>query len=123
MEKRELIRRLKDLPRYQYIILSGGSLVMRGLRDETRDIDICVSEMLAKELGLDKKKPNENGFYKLPNDFDVMIGMNRINCEIVDGYFCQKLEDILKYKRERRLPKDLKDIEIIEEYFAQQGRS
>jgi hypothetical protein len=37
--------------------------------------------------------------------------------DIVDGYKCQTLEDILALKRKWRRPKDLKDIAIIEQYL------
>ena len=123
MKAAELKKRIDDLPRFQFIILSGGSLVMNGLREETQDVDICVSEALANKLGLSNKEPNEKGYYELPDGMDVMVGMNKINCELVDGYLCQRLDDILRFKKSRNLPKDQQDIERIEEYFAQQGRS
>ncbi len=123
MNKRELKNQLKDLPRYQFVLLAGGSLVMRGLRDEASDIDICVSEGLARELKVYDQKPDEHGIYKLPDGMDVMVGMHRVNCELVDGYLCERLEDILDFKQRRNLSKDRRDIEVIEEYFTQQGRS
>ena len=123
MKRSELKRRLESLPRYQFILLSGCSLVMRGLRDETDDIDICVSEALAKELKVYDRKPDEHGIYHLPNKIDVIVGMQRVNCEIVDDYLCERLEDVLKFKERRNLSKDRRDIELIEEYFTQQGRS
>ena len=43
MEKLEKL----DLPRSEFLILSGGSLLLRGLRETTADMDICVSEKLA----------------------------------------------------------------------------
>jgi len=119
----ELKKRLEDLPRYQFIILSGGSMVMHGLREETHDIDICVSEALAQELGLSSRQPNEKGYYELPGEMDVMVGMNKVNCELFNGYLCQRLDDVLRFKKNRNAPKDQQDIEKIEEYFAQQGRS
>ena len=122
MNAAELKKQLEDLPRYQFIILSGGSMVLHGLREETQDIDICVTETLAREMGLHKKKPNDKGYYEL-GDMDVMIGFNRFNSELVDGYLCQRLEDILEFKRRRNLPKDQQDIDRIVDYFAQQGRS
>ena len=36
------------------MICSGGSLLLRGLREETADFDLCVSEMLAQRLDLEK---------------------------------------------------------------------
>lgn len=123
MDKRELQKRLEKLPRYQYILMSGGSLVMRGLREQTHDVNICVSDGLAVELGIHNRTPNEHGVYELPGGLDVMIGMNRVDYNLVDGYLCETLASILEFKKERNLPKDQKDIEAIEEYFVHQGRS
>ncbi len=123
MDKRELQKRLERLPRYQYVLLSGGSLVMRGLREQTRDVDICVSDGLAEELGIRDKMPNKHGFYELRGNLDVTVGMNKVDYDMVDGYLCETLASILRFKKGRNLPKDQKDIDAIEEYFAHQGRS
>ena len=96
---------------------------MRGLREETNDVDLCVSDALATSMGLHAKQPNNKGYYELPGELDVTIGVDKVDYDIVDGYRCQSLASILKFKRERGLPKDQKDIEMIEEYFAHQGRS
>ena len=96
---------------------------MHGLREETQDVDICVSDTLAKDLGIFGKEPNEKGYYELPNGMDVMVGMEKINSELVGDYLCQRLEDILKFKKARNLPKDQQDIYKIEECLAQQGHS
>lgn len=127
MNAAELKKRIEDLnlPKFQYIILAGGSMVMHGLRDKTQDLDLCVSEPVAKQLGLSNKKPNKDGYYELSDDVDVMVGMTKIASEpSSDGrYLCQKLDDILRFKKQRNLPKDQQDIDRIEEYFAQQGHS
>ena len=123
MDVNELKKRLEGLPRYKFIILAGGSMVMHKLREETQDVDICVTEDLAKELGLSDKEPNEKGYYELPGGMDVMVGLNKVNCEVVDDYLCQRLEDILKFKSKRNLPKDQPDIEAIISYFSELGHS
>ncbi len=123
MNKHELKNQLKDFPKYQFVILAGGSLVMHGLRDETSDIDICVSERIARELRVYDQKPDEHSVYRLPNKIDVIVGIHRVNCELIDDCLCERLEDILDFKQRRNLPKDRRDIEVIEEYFTQQGRS
>lgn len=123
MKATELKKRLGEFPKYQFIVLAGGSMVLHGLREETQDVDICVTEKLAEELGLTGKQPNEKGYYELPDGLDVMVGFKKINCELVGEYLCQTLEDILKFKKARNLPKDQQDIERIEESLAHEGHS
>lgn len=125
MTKREFIERLAELglPRYQYIILSGGSLLMRGLRKETADINLAISDSLATELKIHNKTPTEKGTYQIADDVEVIIGMNKVNCELVDDYLCETLPSVYAFKKDRGLPKDLKDLEILHEYFTNESRS
>lgn len=45
MNKEELLNLVESLnmPRDEYYILGGGSLVMFGIKDKTADLDLCVS--------------------------------------------------------------------------------
>lgn len=123
MDINELKKRVEGLPKFEFIILAGGSMVMHRLRDETQDVDICVTESLAEKLGLAGKEPNEKGYYELSEDMDVMVGLDKVNCEVVDGYLCQRLDDLLKFKSKRDLPKDQRDIKAIIDYFMELGHS
>ena len=55
MDKLAYVSYLKhlDLPKSDFIILSGGSLLLRGLRERTADLDLCATKKLAKQLKLD----------------------------------------------------------------------
>lgn len=48
MDKQEVIKQLRDLnlPKDEYYVLSGASLVLRGICEECSDIDLCISEEL-----------------------------------------------------------------------------
>lgn len=48
MNKDEVIKQLRilDLPKEEYYVLSGASLVLRGIRKKCSDIDLCISEEL-----------------------------------------------------------------------------
>ena len=48
---------------------------------------------------------------------EVKADMEGRAYDIIDGYRCQTLEDILERKRKWRRPKDLKDIAVIEEWL------
>ena len=68
MNKEELLNLVESLnmPKDEYYILGGGSLVMFGIKDKTADLDLCVSEELFARLkegyNLDEKYKNECGF-------------------------------------------------------------
>ena len=54
MDKAAYIEALEklNLPKSEFIILSGGSLVMRGLRATTADLDLCATKKLAEQIDL-----------------------------------------------------------------------
>ena len=52
MDKEEVIKKLKELnlPKDEYYVLSGASLVLRGIREQCSDIDLCISEELLPKM-------------------------------------------------------------------------
>ena len=61
MNKEEYIAGLErlNLPKSEFIILSGGSLLMRGLRETTADFDLCASKKLAEQINLYRAPKDE----------------------------------------------------------------
>jgi hypothetical protein len=49
--------------------------------------------------------------------------MESRNFDVVDGFRCQTLEDILKLKRRLMRPKDIKDIERIEAWLNSENNN
>ena len=51
-DKHSLIQRLKELsfPEKEYWVVAGGAMVLHGFRQQTRDIDLGCSTLLADEL-------------------------------------------------------------------------
>lgn len=125
MNKEEL-KRLVDslnLPKDEYYILSSGSLALYDLRENARDLDLCVSKELFKDLK-EKFKINENnknscGFYKI-NDLIECIPEDKksFKRDFREGYPVEKLENILKFKEKRLKEKDIKDIEKIKSFLS-----
>lgn len=119
MKKQEFIAILKklNLPPSEYVILSGGSLLMRGLREETADLDLSASKQLACSLHLYDCPVDEHGLYMPFENVQMKDDMERFSFDIIEGYQCESLEDILKQKKEWNRPKDQKDIKNIEAYL------
>ncbi len=125
MNKKELLTKIKELnlPKEEFYILSGASLLIRDLRTNTDDIDLCVTE---KGFEILKERFNihgsitkqENGCYKISDHLECFID-NKLNfdTDIIEGYQIQTLTSILKFKKEMNRKKDLNDIKIIREYI------
>ena len=121
MKKQEFVDKLNSFgfPRNEYVILSGGSLLLRGLREETADFDLSASEALVKSLDLKNCPKDEVGCYVPFEDVQMKPDMERRTFDMVEGFQCQTLEDILALKRRLMRPKDIKDIEAIENFLKQ----
>ena len=79
MKKIELLNLLKELnfPKDEYYVLSGASLVLRGIRKEANDLDLCISEELFNQIkdkfNLTEEKKNECGFYKINDKLEFVV--------------------------------------------------
>ena len=115
MKKEEFIQRLESfgLPKNEYLIRSGGSMLLRGLREETADFDLCVSEALAQRLDLEKYPKDEVGSYVPFKDVQMKANLAAFSFDVIDGYQCEILESILELKRSLMRSKDIPDIAAI----------
>ena len=115
MKKEEFIQRLESfgLPKNEYLIRSGGSMLLRGLREETADFDLCVSEALAQRLDLEKYPKDEVGSYVPFKDVQMKANLAAFSFDVIDGYQCETLESILELKRSLMRSKDIPDIAAI----------
>lgn len=121
MKKQEFIEKLNSFgfPKTEFIILSGGSLLLRGLREETADFDLSASEALVQSLDLKNCQMDEMGCYVPFEDVQMKADMESRAFDVIEGFRCQTLEDILALKRRLMRPKDIKDIEAIEDFLDQ----
>ena len=126
MKKIDLLNFLDKLnfPKDEYYILSGASLVLRGIREEAEDLDLCISEELFNQIkdqyGLTDDKKNECGFYKINDNFEVVVNKKEdFKMEKGEKYNLEDLKTILEFKIKRNKPKDKKDIENIRKYLNQ----
>lgn len=121
------------LPIGQYAITGSGALGIRNLR-EIGDVDIIVTadlwNILAAKYGVTDEGVKkiafpdgiveafaEGSFYAEKKDPDAPTIADRIaNAEIIDGLPFESLEYVLYYKRKMGREKDLRDIQIIEEW-------
>lgn len=122
MNKEELIKLVKslNLPKEEYYILGGGSLVMFGIKDTTADLDLCVSEELFEKLKEEYNLTEKNkcGFYSISDIIEIIPNpKEEFTCEVIERYQVEVLERILEFKKRRNAPKDRPYVEKIEEYL------
>jgi hypothetical protein len=137
MTKAEIVNKVKalNLTQGSYIVFGSCPLAAAGIR-EAGDIDILVSVEVLEDL----KKAGWQELDKGPNDkpltYDVFEAHNSWNFSsykptlehllssamLVDGVPFASLEEVKKWKQSSGRPKDLNDIELIDEYLANQSK-
>ena len=125
MNKEQLLDILRELnlPKDEYYVLSGASLVIRGTREQAGDLDLCISRELFEQIkdkyNLTDDKKNECGFYHISDSLEVVVDeKEKFNMEICEPYNLEDLNTILEFKIKRNKPKDQIDIERINKYLA-----
>lgn len=124
LNKKEMLDILKkyDIYKDDFVILSGASMVLMGVKEVTCDIDIAVSNKLYNEL-LEKYNCV---FEKRINGYDVWYIDGIINFSehyysdikytYCLGYKVQDINSILELKKSLNRDKDIDDIEKIVKY-------
>lgn len=122
-----------NLPTSQYVVIGSGSLAVRGMRD-AKDLDAIVTNELWNELI--KKYPTviENGVERIQfeNDIEILnleqsiFGNSKVvsfqeifeKADVFDSIKFMNLEHLKKIKLELGREKDLRDIELIDEFLT-----
>lgn len=120
MNKEEVIKRLGELnfPKDEYYVLSGASLVLRGIREKCSDIDEELFDKVRDRLGMTPDKINNCNFYHLSDSLEIVVDKkSRFNMNKGDDFNLEDLKTILAFKESRNLPKDQQDIINIKNYL------
>ena len=127
LNKEQILKILEkyNLDKNEYILISGSSMVMHGVKEYTRDIDLSVSEKLYEYLITNYKctlefhdeETNENVYF-----VDNFLSFSRnfykdCKYEIINSIKCQTLEDIIRLKKKFNRQKDIEDIKLIEKFI------
>ena len=126
MNKAEYLEKLSglNLDPKRYCIISGGVMLVHGLKPTTQDIDIKVQPDYFEEL---KQRPDFHftksekfpDLYELDGE-DVemrVMPFEEKDVEIVDGYPAETLELTLAWMVAHNRPKDREKIAIIRKYL------
>ncbi|HAN09388.1 MAG TPA: hypothetical protein DCP90_02110 [Clostridiales bacterium] len=112
----------------EYWVTGGTALVMYGVKEQTKDIDLGFTEKLYEELIKQK-----DCIINLLDGNVRQISIQNTNIEFIDNWYTDEikmiegipvasLESIKKKKQELGREKDLKDIEAIDEYLEKETK-
>ncbi len=120
MERADMLARLRALPYdpSEYWVITGGAMVLYGLRERTHDIDLgCKSRMadgLEAEGYLYQITEDGNRWFKLGDDLEVFENWLYDRVVPVDGVPVISLPGLLAMKQALGREKDLRDIRLIQ---------
>ena len=120
MEKKELVELIESvkIDKKEFVILSTAALLLRGIVDTAKDLDIAVTKK-----GLEQLKENYN---LIPKDKEWYKVNDMIECiqddmkgkkELVDKYYLQDIVDYLKFLESSERQKDKDRIPGVKEYI------
>lgn len=129
LDKKKIVARLHELhlDPAQYWILTGGAMVMYGLRAETSDIDLGCTAALADFLQ-EKGFPVErmpDGTRKIVLAEDVEVFENWLeDCVVrVDHLPVISVRGLIAMKKTLGREKDLRDIQLILENYPEMSQA
>lgn len=120
MKKIELINLIDslELDKNEFVVLSSGALVLRGIMDNAGDLDIAVTnvglEHLKEKYNLIKK---DNGFYKVTDDIECVLDNMEGKKELLGNYYVQDINNYLEFLKSSNRDKDKIRISLVEEYI------
>lgn len=120
MKKIELINLIDslELDKNEFVVLSSGALVLRGIMDNAGDLDIAVTnvglEHLKEKYNLIKK---DNGFYKVTDNIECVLDNMEGKKELLDNYYVQDINNYLEFLKSSNRDKDKIRISLVEEYI------
>ena len=118
MNKLEIFKELEklDLPKDKYIVISGASLVVQDIIDETDDIDLTCSKEFYDKLDWPTRIGAFGVEIKYKDCFEIGCNLPEYqNVVLINSYRFLSLEDCLEIKKRLNRSKDkklIKDLEL-----------
>lgn len=123
LKRKDIVEAIKELklPATEYWVLAGSALVLHGVKEETRDIDLGCTSKLFEQLALKgyevKIEDDNSRSLQIENIFEFFENWNVEKIEMIDGVPVGSLGSIRQHKIELGREKDLIDIEIINQFI------
>lgn len=123
MTKNDILEYLNQFHynKQDYWLITGAAMVLYGIKDYTSDIDMGCTTSLADQLEAEgyAYKITESGNRWFTYNEQIEIFENWINDTVteINGLPVVTLQGLLQMKRELGRKKDLKDIELIQDFM------
>ncbi|MDO4282265.1 MAG: hypothetical protein Q4D02_01395 [Clostridia bacterium] len=129
MKRTEIIEELKkyDFDEKEYLVISSAALVIHGIKEETKDIDISVTRKYYQYLEEhyecelerydDKNHVNIYYIHGIINFSTNYYSEDIDDFVMIDGIRVQSIPAIIRLKQMLNRPKDLRDLELIEKFL------
>lgn len=127
-----------NLPIDQYVVVSSGSLAVRGIRD-ARDLDVIVADKLWHQLSQQYPVIQEGDIQKIDvgtKDIEILGAGSAFQdssiasvdelidtADVIGGIRFINLQLLKRFKQKMGRDKDLKDIELIDQYLVKQNQN
>ena len=128
MRKADIIAKLRDFPygHDDFWLITGGAMVLYGIREVTHDIDLgCTKEMAdALEAAgcLYQVMPGGNRWFKCSEDIEVFENWLYDTVVSVDGIPVISIDGLIAMKQRLGREKDLRDIALIQDFLKNGGK-
>lgn len=112
-----------ELDGERFIILSGASMVLQGIKEQTSDIDITVDKEYYNYLSdkfkctIEKVVEGEEILY-IDDVINFATNLADSEWELCEGYKIQTAQSIKALKQKLGREKDKKDIALIDEFLS-----
>ena len=123
MNKWEILNCLSEFPydRNEYWVITGGAMVLYGMREQTTDIDLGCSKRLADQLEADgcmlRRTDDGKRWFKYGENIEIFEEWLMDSIETVCGFNVVSIKGLIKMKQELGRDKDKKDIELIKAFL------
>lgn len=127
MNKQEILQKLQSLglPQEDYWLIAGSAMVLHGVKDETRDIDLGCSKRLADRLEADgfpvERMPDGSRKFTLGSDIEIFEEWLFDRVEAAGGFPVISLKGLIMMKESLNREKDRADIASIREFLQRQN--
>ena len=123
MNKQNIIEQLKEFPfdKNDYWIIAGATMVLYGIKEETKDIDLaCNKEMansLEKDAFLYRISDDGNRHFKYGDNIEIFENWFSHQVIEFETYQIISIEGLIEMKKELGREKDLYDIKLINDFL------
>jgi len=126
-----------NLPRDEYCFFGAAPLIMKGIKDFTRDLDILVTDKLWQKLKLEYpvsifENDGQSGEYIVLGNIEFvqcLLYFSTEECEdiirradVIEGYRFMNLTDMITWRERLGREKDFEAINLINEYLTKKSK-